>query len=121
QIHTLRDINSHSFALKLVQHNEIDILLVQEPWNLRDLATRQSISHPNFMCFSSLSERHSRPRALIYVRKSHELDPCQTAVDITFNCVQIAVEGGRGSKIIIWSIYSPLANCTGAGDGLNLV
>ncbi|CAD6503247.1 BgTH12-02914 [Blumeria graminis f. sp. triticale] len=51
-----RGANAHTIALKLAYDNEIVILLVQEPWTLRDLSTRRLISNPNFLCFSPLSE-----------------------------------------------------------------
>ncbi|SZF00434.1 unnamed protein product [Blumeria hordei] len=75
QANVRRGANAHSIALKLVQENEIDILLVQAPWILRNIYARRLIPHPNFLCFSPLSEWHSRPRVLIYVRKSHGLHP----------------------------------------------
>ncbi|CAD6499152.1 BgTH12-04804 [Blumeria graminis f. sp. triticale] len=40
-----RDVNAHSVGLQIAQDNDISIFLVQEPWILRDLPPRQSMSH----------------------------------------------------------------------------
>ncbi|POS82089.1 hypothetical protein EPUL_005714, partial [Erysiphe pulchra] len=113
--------NANSIALQLAHENDIDILLVQEPWVFRDLAARGSISHPNFMSFSPLSEWHTRPRALTFFRKSRGIYPYQTAIDLSSDCVQINISAGRGRRIGIWNLYNAPANCIGVGDGLKLL
>ncbi|POS82421.1 hypothetical protein EPUL_005139, partial [Erysiphe pulchra] len=116
-----RGSNANSIALQLAHENDIDILLVQEPWVFRDLAVRRSISHPIFMSFSPLSEWYTCPRALTYVRKSRGLYPYQTAIDLSSDWVQINISAGRGRRIGIWNLYNAPANCIGAGDGLKLL
>ncbi|POS81751.1 hypothetical protein EPUL_005885, partial [Erysiphe pulchra] len=107
--------------LKLAHENSIDILLIQEPWTLRDLSAKRSISHPDFTTFSPLSEWHTRPRALSYVRKKQGLNPYQTAIDISSDCVQIAISGGRCRRLGVWNMYNAPINSIGAGECLKLL
>ncbi|POS81852.1 hypothetical protein EPUL_006811 [Erysiphe pulchra] len=116
-----RGVNVHSIALKLAHENSIDILLIQEPWTLRDVSAKCSISHPDFTTFSPLSEWHTRPRALSCVRKKQGLNPYQTAIDISSDCVQIAISGGRGRRLGVWNIYNAPINSIGAGECFKLL
>ena len=82
-----RGSDAHSIGLQIANENDIDILLVQEPWIFRDLESRRSISHPNFMIFSPLTEWHTYLRVLTYVRKARGLCSYQTAVDLSSDCI----------------------------------
>lgn len=110
--------NAHSLALQLAYENNIDIILIQEPWILRDLTAKRSMTHPSFTLFAPLSEWHTRPRALTYVRKGQGLNPHQTAIDISSDFVQVAISGIRSRKFHVWNVYNAPLNSVGAGNGL---
>ncbi|RKF78702.1 hypothetical protein GcM3_061031, partial [Golovinomyces cichoracearum] len=73
------------------------------------------------MTFSPLTEWHTRPRVLNYVRKARGLYLYQTAVYLSSDCIQISISIGRERKIGVWNFYNAPAKCRGAGEGLKLL
>ncbi|CAD6500623.1 BgTH12-06332 [Blumeria graminis f. sp. triticale] len=65
QVNIERGAYAHNMAHQLAHENKIDALLIQEPWTLKDLTAKRSISHPKFALFSRLDVWHTRPRVLI--------------------------------------------------------
>lgn len=49
-----RGANVQSLALRLAYENSIGILLIQEPWTLRNLSAKCSKLYPNLTTFSPL-------------------------------------------------------------------
>lgn len=68
-----RGADAHRLALQLAYKNNIDVLVIQEPWTLRDLSAKRSVTCPSFMIFSSLSNWCTRPKVLTYVPKMQGL------------------------------------------------
>ncbi|POS88315.1 hypothetical protein EPUL_000617, partial [Erysiphe pulchra] len=60
---------SHNLELHLAHENNIDILLVQEPWIFDDLTAKKSLSHPSFQSFSPLSTWDTRLEFLPILEK----------------------------------------------------
>ncbi|POS84525.1 hypothetical protein EPUL_002049 [Erysiphe pulchra] len=116
-----RSSDAHSIGLQIAKENVIDILLVQEPWILRDLESRSSISIPNFMTASPFTEWHTHQRVLTYVRKTPGLCPYQTAVDLSPYCIQISNSISRERKKGIWNVYNAPTICQGAGEDLKIL
>jgi hypothetical protein len=70
QINVGRVPAPHEIALSHASSEEIDVLLVQEPYVYKDLSRRITKRHPAYECFTPLDDWTSgRPRVLTYVRK----------------------------------------------------
>lgn len=109
---------SHNLALHLAHENNIDILLLQEPWIFHDLTTKKSLSHPGFQSFSPLSTWSTRPRVFTYVRKTKGLRASQTLSDSSPDLLQICILNRNSPNISIWNVYNAPPNCINAGSGL---
>lgn len=119
QVNVGRGYEAHNVALQLASVNEVDILLLQEPWVLPDLAARRTITLPGFNTLAPCITWRSRPRVLTYVRKTRGLQPYQRAVDLSPDLLQINVALGHGRRMAIWNIYNAPQGAIAAGGGLD--
>lgn len=97
----------------------MDILLVQEPWNVHDISRQRTKTHKAFETFSPLSTWHSRPRVMTYVRKDARLKPFQLSSDLSRDLAQIALTLRNNTILPIWNVYNAPVGCEGAGEGLS--
>lgn len=75
--------------------------MIQEPWTIRDLSTKQSVSHPHFTYFCPLSTWTAWPRVLTFVRKTKELHPYQESMDLSRDLLKIVISTNSGQKLRI--------------------
>lgn len=113
-----RSPSAHDLALVHACNNQIDILLIQEPWIFTDLALRKSKTHPSFEAFSPLSTWNSRPRVFTYVRRGKELRPFQPTTDLSRDLLQISVSLHHNKLVSIWNIYNAPIGSEQEGEGL---
>ncbi|CAD6503636.1 BgTH12-03295 [Blumeria graminis f. sp. triticale] len=105
-------------ALQLTHENNIDALLIQEPWKLKDLTAKTSISHSKYAHFSPLDECHTRPRVPTYVGSSQGLRSYQTAINTSLDLPQVVIFTGRGRKIAALNVYNAPSGSIRAREGL---
>ncbi|POS82874.1 hypothetical protein EPUL_005699, partial [Erysiphe pulchra] len=105
----------HNIALALANENNIDILLLQEPWIVSDLSAQRSISHRTFQSFSPLTTWHSRPRVLTYVRKSAFIKAFQVQADLFRDVIKIFITLNDTKDLSIWNVYNALVGSDQAG------
>ena len=78
QINVGRGSIPHEIALSHAFSEEIDVLLVQEPYIYKNLSRRITKHHPVYDCFTPLDDwTSSRPRVLIYIRRQARLQTSQ--------------------------------------------
>src|SRR5256885_341594 len=98
---------AHDPALNLASQNQINLILIQEPWIHRDRARRNTKRHPLYDCFTPTDNWASRPRTLTYSRKASNLSATQLPIDTTPNpdllCLQI--QPRNAPKLTIYNIY----------------
>ncbi|CAD6501267.1 BgTH12-01519 [Blumeria graminis f. sp. triticale] len=121
QVNVGRGAYAHNMALQLAHENNIEALLIQEPWILKDLTAKRSISHPKFALFSPLDEWHTRPRVLTYISSSKGLRSYQSAINTSPDLLQVVIYTGRGRKIAVWNVYNSPAGLIRAGEGLKML
>ncbi|CAD6500716.1 BgTH12-06423 [Blumeria graminis f. sp. triticale] len=113
-----RGAYAYNMALQLAHGNNIDALLIQESWTLKDLTAKRSISLPKFALFSPLDEWHTRPRALTYISSSQGLRSYQSAINTSPDLLQVVISTGRGRKIAVWNVYNAPAGSIRVGEDL---
>lgn len=76
---------THNIALSRAYELGVDVVLIQEPrWNLR---SKETISHPGYICHTPHGGVDVRPRAVTYTRKNRnvisaeQLFSCPTPTD----------------------------------------
>ncbi|POS83824.1 hypothetical protein EPUL_004823, partial [Erysiphe pulchra] len=117
-VNVVRSPSAHDLALVTACNNEINILLIQEPWIFTDLALRRSKTHPSFEAFSPLSTWNSRPKVFTYVRKGKELRPFQQTTDLSRDLLQISISLHRNRPVSIWNIYNAPTGSDQEEEGL---
>lgn len=116
-----RSSSAHDIALTHAFENNIDILLIQEPWIFSDLSKRRSKSHNAYEAFCPLSEWTTRPRVFTYVRNSAKLKAFQSVADLSRDLLQITISPWGTRRIGIWNIYNAPAGSDDAGGGLKML
>ena len=82
QINVNKGAIQHEIALSTAYNEQIDVVLIQEPYISRDLPRRITKRHPSFNCFTPIDDwTNSQPRVLIYIRKSAGLRTTQIRPD----------------------------------------
>ena len=119
QVNVRKCSSAHDIALFYAHKNNIDILLIQEPWIHTDLSTRKTKLHRDFEAFSPISTWNSRPRVFTYTRKKSGLRPFQVASDLSKDIVQTVITCGNNRKFPIWNIYNAPTGSVDAGVGLS--
>lgn len=118
QVNVRKCSSAHDIALSYALINNIDVLLIQEPWIHPDISTRKTKSHQDFEAFSPISTWLSRPRVFTYIRKKSGLRPFQVASDLSRDIVQTVIT--CGNKIFpIWNVYNAPVGSVDAGVGLS--
>ena len=118
---------THNIALSRAYELGVDVVLIQEPrWNLR---SKETISHPGYICHTPHGDVDVRPRAVTYTRKTknlisaEQLFPCSTPTDdycwvkvngITFLNVYKAPKDSTAVRPLF--DWKPSAKSIAAGD-----
>lgn len=97
---------NHDLALALARADNIDIILLQEPWVLRNSEKRITKFHHDFDVFSPTDSWVNRPRVLTYVRKGKNLSPEQLQPAITTDICWVKLTGVQ-PPINIVNVYRP--------------
>lgn len=119
QVNVGRSSSAHNIALAYAQENQIDVVLIQEPWIYSDLSIRRTKSHHDFETFSPVSTWLSRPRVITHIRRDLHLKQYQVTSDFSRDIVQIVISRGDNKKIPIWNVYNTPTDSNGAGEGLS--
>jgi hypothetical protein len=79
QINVGRGASAHEIALFQAYSNNINIILIQEPYIFENLARKITKKHPSYECFSPTDSwvTSGRPRVLTYIRKKKGIQTFQ--------------------------------------------
>ena len=85
QINVGRWPTPHEIALSLAFSENIDIILIQEPFISKDLSRRLTKCHPSYECFAPTDDwtANGRPRVLTYIRKGAGFHATQVWPNVT--------------------------------------
>lgn len=101
-----RGQTNHDLALALARADNIDVILLQEPWILKHPEKRITKKHPDFEIFSPTDRWDTRPRVLTYVRKGRYLHPEQLRPAETADICWIKITG-MNPQVYITNVYRP--------------
>ena len=97
---------NHDLALALAHTENIDIVLLQEPWVLSNSEKRITKNHHDFEVFSPTDSWEIRPRVLTYVRKGRNINPEQYRPANTTDICWVKLTGVQ-PPINITNVYRP--------------
>lgn len=86
-----RRLTVHDTLLSLAHEQNVDILLIQEPWIHSELSLRRTRGHPSYIPILPSVHWQSRPRVAAYSSRSHSLcieqlpSPCPRDL-LSFHC-----------------------------------
>ena len=85
QVNVGRRPRPHEIALTLAFSDNIDIILIQEPFISDDLSRRLTKRHPSYECFAPTDDwiANGRPRVLTYIRRGAGIHATQVRPNIT--------------------------------------
>jgi ribonuclease HI/endonuclease/exonuclease/phosphatase family metal-dependent hydrolase len=113
QLNTGTGAASHEIALATAFLENIDILLIQEPYISRDLSRRLTKRHPAYNCYTPIDNwvEHGPPRVMSYVRKGVGLCTTQvrpTTVDPTVlsDLLFLRIQSPSGQSLLIANVYN---------------
>lgn len=101
-----RGQTNHDLALALAHAENIDVILLQEPWILNNSDKRVTKNHHDFEVFSPTDSWEIRPRVLIYVRKGRNLCPEQHRPADTTDICWVKLTGVK-PPVTITNVYRP--------------
>jgi endonuclease/exonuclease/phosphatase family metal-dependent hydrolase len=119
QINVGRGVSAHEIALFQAYSNNIDIILIQEPYIFENLARKITKKHPSYECFSPTDSwvTSGRPRVLTYIRKKKGIQASQLQPDLIdqkilsdFLLLQIFARSGQST--LICNVYNAPAGTT---------
>lgn len=125
QLNVGRGPDSHVIALSLAFTNNIDVLLIQEPYIFSNLSRQITKRHPSYECFSPTDSWtiNGRPRVLTYVRKNAGIQASQlrpiiedpsTLSDLLF----LQISSSDGQSILTINAYNAPAGSIRAGKAM---
>ncbi len=82
QVNIGRGGPANDLTLALAYEEEVDILLIQEPWIAADLERRLSKRHKSYQAYARGEEWKERPRVIKYVRRQTSLRSVEKRQDI---------------------------------------
>jgi hypothetical protein len=84
QLNVGRAATSYEIALFQAYSNDIDIILIQEPYIFNNLTRKITKKHPSYECFTPTNswEISSQSQVLIYVQKKKGIQTFQLRPDI---------------------------------------
>ncbi len=120
QINVGRGAPSHELALTLAFEDQIDIILIQEPYIYRDLTRCITKRHPSYEAFAPIDNwSDARPRVLTYVRKNAGLQSTQDRPELADNQAQrdllfLRISASNSPPLLIVNIYNAPLGSAGA-------
>jgi hypothetical protein len=113
QLNIGRAATSHEIALFQAYSNDIDIILIQEPYIFNNLTRKITKKHPSYECFSPIDswEISGRPQVLTYIRKKKGLQASQLRPDIAdqetlLDILLLQISARTGQSTLIYNIYN---------------
>ena len=109
---------AHDIALGLAHEHKYDVVLIQEPWFLRDLSRRLSKKHPAFKCFTPVEDwAAGAPRTLSYIRKNPSLRAYQWRGWAPNRDILALHVEARGARFDIINTYNAPLGSNDPGQG----
>jgi hypothetical protein len=112
QINVHKGATQHEIALSTAYNEQIDVVLIQEPYISRDLSRRITKRHPSFNCFTPIDDwANSQPRVLTYVRKGAGLRSTQIRPDTLDQAALpdllfLHIQAPGGQSLLIINVYN---------------
>lgn len=102
-----RSIQATESFLELAIREKADILVVQEPWMLykEEEGYTRSVAHPSFTMLKPKHSTHTRPRTLVYTRRTLTLQVTPTAIDDS-DIQSLTIQDSKGVKLQIVNVYN---------------
>lgn len=121
QCNTRRSISVHDALLSLAFENDIDIVLVQEPWIHSELELRRTRAHSGFRAVVAEGTWKDRPRVATYVRLGRHLHFEQLCSQSPRDILHLRCILPDGFTITVTNIYNAPVGSTGQGDALSTI
>jgi hypothetical protein len=113
QINVGRGASAHEIALFQAYFNDINIILIQEPYIFKNLARKITKKHPSYECFSPTDswETSGRPRVLTYIRKkkgiqAFQLRPNLIDQEILSDLLLLQISARSGQSALLLNLYN---------------
>src|SRR6201990_1382695 len=122
QINVGRGPKSHEIALSHASFEQIDVLLVQEPYIYTDLSRRITKRHPLYDCYTPTDDwTTGRPRVLTYVRKrarllASQIRPLTSDSDTTPDLLFLSLASSAGPALLVINVYNAPVGSVRAGE-----
>lgn len=110
---------AHNIALRLVNENNFDILLLQEPWIFSNLSAHRFISNQIYESLSPFLKWYTRPWVFTYVRKSASIKVFQVEADLSRDVVKILIPLKTTGNLSVWNVYNALVGFNQAWGDLS--
>lgn len=108
-----RSATAHEITLSQAYSNNIDIILIQEPYIYKGLTRKITKRHPSYECFSPTDSWviSGRPRVLTYIRKKKGIRSSQLRPDITdqealSDLLLLQISTRTGQSTLLHNIYN---------------
>ena len=113
QLNVGRAAAAHEITLFQAYSNNIDIILIQEPYIYKDLTRKITKKHPSYECFSPTDcwATSGRPRVLTYIRRekgiqSSQLRPDTIDQEALSDLLFLQISAYSGQPTLIINIYN---------------
>jgi endonuclease/exonuclease/phosphatase (EEP) superfamily protein YafD len=113
QLNVGRNGTAHEITLSQAFSNNIDVILIQEPYIYEDLIRKITKRHPSYECFSPTDNWtiSGRPRVLTYIRKergirSSQLRPNIIDQEVLSDLLLLQIAASSGQSTLIFNIYN---------------
>jgi ribonuclease HI len=123
QINVGRWPTPHEIALSLAFSENIDIILIQEPFISKDLSRRLTKRHPSYECFAPTDDwtANGRPRVLTYIRKGAGFHATQVRPNVTDPTVLsdllfLQLASPSGQTLLVTNVYNAPLGSIRAGE-----
>lgn len=116
--------SAHQIALQNAFTNQIDILLIQEPYISRNIDRRITFKHSAFECFTPVDDWSIRPRVLTHSKKNNSLTYSQERPDSGSelglgDILFLSVEFPPYPRLLVVNVYNALPGATNPGAGVS--
>lgn len=118
QVNVNKGSSNHEIALNLAFVNQIDILLIQEPYIFKQVLSRRITKrHPSYEAFSPVDDWEITPRVLTYLRKgvglkATQLRPLQQDDPGVSDLLFLSLSTPLNQSILLVNIYNAPPNST---------
>lgn len=124
QVNVGRGGPSHELALSLSNEEQMDVILIQEPYIFRERERRITKRHPSYEVFTPIDDWTSaRPRVLTYVRKgvglrTEQIRPSITEQSALRDLLFLQVTSSAGLSLLIANVYNAPIGASEAGTAV---